>query len=217
MFILSPTKTLGLDISDLSIKAVQIKKKDGQNTIQAMNSIAVPEGMIEEGVIKNEKKIVSLLKKLLDKKANKFTTKYVVSCLPETKTFIKVIEIPAKDIEQNGTWKMICRELPRHIPITVEEAQIDWQEIDSDGKSKKFLVGAAPKKIVDDYSHVCQMAGLETIGLEIEAEAIIRSIIPQVNIKKADNAWLKKSPWRTKKEQGQRMVNERPKIILDLG
>ena len=57
-----PTKIFGLDISDLSLKAVQIKKKKGVSYIQSINSISVPPGLIVEGVIQDKKKVAQLIK-----------------------------------------------------------------------------------------------------------------------------------------------------------
>lgn len=186
---------MGLDISDLSLKAVQIQKKARINTIRALNWQAVPAGLIEEGVIKDEDKIAKLIRRVIEKSTDKFTTQYAAISLPEPKTFIKLIDIASKKIEGHKIRDLIRKELPRHIPIDINEMQIDWQEVNNGHKYRKFLVAAVPKTIVEEYVKVCNMAGIEVVALEVEAQAIERAILPRVKNKDSEGV----------------------KIILDLG
>jgi type IV pilus assembly protein PilM len=213
-FITSPEKILGLDISELSLKVVQIKKRKGKKNIQAMNSINVPAGLIEEGVIKDQAKLAKLIKKLIKNAATKFTTKYAVVCLPEPKTFLKVIEVANKEIDQRSTKEIIMDELPRHMPVSMEEAQIDWQEINGSQKQRKFLIGAVPSSVANEYIKVCQMAGLKVVALEIEAQAITRCILTEPS---SAGQGLAKLSWRSKNKKDATADYDRPKIILDLG
>ncbi len=182
MFIPLPTKILGLDLSNYCLKAVEINHAKSIKTIQAINSLNVPNGLIEEGVIKNENKLAALIKKLINESKLKFKSKYAVISLPEDKTFIKVIDINI-DEDQNGTnnnlaiEKTIKHELPRHMPINIEEMQIDWQVVESKGDNKKVIVAAVPAETVNSLLQVANKAGLKIMALEVEAQAITRCLI----------------------------------------
>ncbi len=214
-FITSPNKILGLDISELSLKAVQIKKSRGKKFIQAMNSIKLPAGLIDEGVIKDHPKVAGLIKKLIGGAQNKFSTKYCGVCLPEPKTFIKVVEIPYKETQKQKVQEIIMAELPRHMPVSMEEAQIDWQEVGNDHKQRKFLVGAVDRQIADDYVRVCEMAGLKVAALEVEAQAIVKSITAERGGGKHRTNWIDKL--KKKEMVSEVKADDSPKIILDLG
>ena len=216
-FITSPNKILGLDISELSLKVVQIRKNKGKKYIQAMNSINLPAGLIEEGVIKDHDKVARVVEKLIKTTPGNLTTKYAVVCLPEPTTFIKVIEVADKEIRAEGVEKVIMHELPRHMPLSMEEVQIDWQEIGAGNKKRKFLVGAVARSIADDYIKVCQLAGLKVAALEVEAQAITRSILPAVSVVKKEKSWLSKFNRTPKETKEENLANDNPKIILDMG
>jgi type IV pilus assembly protein PilM len=213
-FITSPKTILGLDLSDLSIKAVQIAKRGEKKYIRAMSSIEVPAGYINEGEIKNGEQLAEAIRQLIKNSSQKFTTRYAVLSLPETKTFIKVIEVPTTNTAIDET---IRQELPRHVPIGNEEMQIDWQEIDHTTGKKKFLVGAVPKAIADDYIKTANLAGLEVVALEIEAEAIARCILPAKRENKIGRGifgWFKKNEPR---KNSRRDEARGPRMIVDFG
>lgn len=210
-FITSPTKILGLDASDLSIKALQLEQKHGAYEIRAWNSFNLPKGLIEEGVIKDFDKTAQAIRNVIETSKNKFTTKYAVLSLPETKTFIKVIEVPRKN---GSTREIIEKELPRHVPVDLNEIELDWQEVADTPKKRKFLIGIVPKKIADDYVKVAEMAGLSPVALEIEAQAIVRSIIKSNH--NNNGTWWKKVV-NNKLEQNCKKTRQNPILIVDLG
>lgn len=218
MFITTPNKIFGLDISDLSLKAVELKEIKNNNYIQAINSIKIQPGLIIEGVIQDKKKVAQLINKLINKATDKFTSKYAVVSLPEPKTFIKVIKIPKRDIKKHQIHDLIKTELPRHVPINIDEVQIDWQEVGSDNKYRKFLVGVVPTLIVDNLVETCKMANIEIVALEVEAQAIKRCIFPQKHNQQTPTPWLNRVIRHQKEKQNKKLIKtEYPKIVLDLG
>ena len=56
---------IGLDISDLSIKLVQLKKVGTKIKIQAWGKISLPLGLLENGDIKNKPELAKAIKKLI--------------------------------------------------------------------------------------------------------------------------------------------------------
>lgn len=226
MFITSPKKSFGLDISDLSIKAVEIEQQGSKRYIKAMKSTVIPDGLISDGVIQDEKKVAKIIRKLVET-GEKINTQYAVVSLPETKTFIKVIEITENEENRKSASELIKEELPKHMPISVEQAHLDWQPVYDQPKKKKFLVGAVEEEIADSYVRLCHQAGLEIVALEIEAEAIMRAItrmpsrygviqklMGRINGgEKNEN----KNEGKKKKRKAEESGESAPKIIVDLG
>jgi len=212
MYFLSPTnRIIGLDISDLSIKAIQLKKKSPNNIIiKAKQSIEVGPGLISEGVINNFEAVAKIIKENIVKNKDKFNTKYAVLSLPETKTFIKLIDLPNN---KKSIRETITQELPKHVPVNLDDMQMDYQHIKNIGRKNKFLIGLVPKKISEDYIKLAHMSGLEPIALEIEAQAIIRSIIKKENNAKDNFLNIFKKNSNTNKTG----LKNGPRIILDMG
>lgn len=182
MFII-PRAPFGLDISDLSIKMISFEKKffsikKESFELAAYGKISVPENYFEKGEIKNVDGVAELIKKLIKSPAyGKIKNPYVISVLPETKTFIKLVETP--HIENETILETVQREIKKDIPLSLDESYLDWQIISQDSKTNtlKILVSIAPKNIVDDYTLLLKKSGLKPLAFEIESVAIARSLI----------------------------------------
>lgn len=168
---------LGLDISDLSLKLVQLNKLGNKIKIQALGKISVPGGLILEGEIKDQEKVVDIIRKLIDKpKYGKVSSDMVVACLPETKTFIKLIEI---EKTPNDLADIIETEIEKYVPLLIDEIYYDWQIIGEREGVQLVLIGAAPKKIVNQYTDLLDKAKLSVEALEIEPISLCRSLLAE--------------------------------------
>ncbi|MCD4694541.1 type IV pilus assembly protein PilM [bacterium] len=168
---------LGIDISDYSIKMVELEKSGSDIRIQCMNKISLPSGVIEEGEIKDEKRAVDFLHSLIEKPFfGKVNSDRVVACLPESRSFVKLIEISSGF---GNLSEAIEAEIEKHIPFSSQEIYIDWQEIEKKNNKHLILVGVAPKKIVDQYYNLFTKANLSVEALEIEPLAIVRSVLEE--------------------------------------
>lgn len=191
---MSSKNAFGLDIGDTSLKLVWLNNR---KYIKAYNEISLEPGLIEKSVIEEKGKVIAAIKKLISTaRGDKIKTRRVIACLPEPKTFIKVIEAPV-DIRKSETEEFVLDKIHHFFPLTTEEIYSDWQIFsERKGSLKKIIVGAAPKEISDSYFNLLSEAGLLVQELQIEAVAITNALISEM---------------KDKKEQ------EHPKIILDLG
>ena len=167
----------GLDLSDRSIKVAQLRKKGGKISLYSYGREDIPEGLIVDGEIRNEKEVIKLVKKTLaNAKPNPIKSKFVIYSIPEPKGFIRVVQIPRSkedDIEQTVRY-----EAEQLFPIDVNEAYVDWQILStSDDKILKVIVAVVPRLLVDSYSSVAEGAGLKPVAAEIESIPITRSLI----------------------------------------
>ncbi|MFA4873031.1 MAG: type IV pilus assembly protein PilM [Patescibacteria group bacterium] len=185
-------QSFGLDISDLSAKLVCIKNNiRNEREISSWASCDFPQGAIVEGEIVQQEQVRSALHEILNKVSTTLTTPYVVASLPESKTFIKVIEL---ENEQADIANGVENELPNHIPLPLDELIIDWQVVKEFKDHKLVLVGAVPKVIVYSYTALFNELSLKPIAFEIEAEAILRAITPLTrdNQLKTSNKFVQK-------------------------
>lgn len=168
---------IGLDISDFSLKLVQLNKAGESFSIQAINKVDLPAGIIDDGEIKNREELINHLKMLIEKpKFGKVSSHEVTACLPENKTFVKLIEI---DNGPNDLRETIMAEMEKHIPMPIDEIYFDWQIVNKDQGKNLVLLGAAPRQIVDDYTNIFDELGLSVFALEIESSAICRALLPE--------------------------------------
>ncbi|KKQ61329.1 MAG: Type IV pilus assembly protein PilM [Parcubacteria group bacterium GW2011_GWE2_38_18] len=168
---------LGIDISDLSIKICQLNKIGNNIFIQATAKSDLPKGMIEDSRIIKKTELINLIQDLVSNpKMGKFSSTDIAVCLPENKTFVKLITI---EKNPNDLAEVIKIEIEKYIPMAVEEMYFDWQIIKNLPQGQLVLIGAAPKAIVDEYSQLFNNSGFTVSAFEIESTAICRALLKE--------------------------------------
>lgn len=179
-------KAFGLDIGDLSIKLVQLKRnslfhKQHSFVVENCRSINLPPGLIVNGELQKPEGVRKRIEHLLHGQGEQkpITSPWVVSALPESQTFIKLIETntpPEKLLEEDI--RLLAK---KHLPFEDNDSfYLKWQimpNIDGENNKTRILIGAAIKVIADSYTYLLESLGLGVIALEIEALAIARAMI----------------------------------------
>jgi type IV pilus assembly protein PilM len=171
---------IGVDISDRSIKIVQLSNDKSARRLQSYCWSDIEEDVIERGIIKEPNKMKEILIKAFQKcRITSDVDDAVVASIPETQSFLRVIEVP--QMSDDETDEAVQWEVAQHIPFGLENVYIDWQPIMSGHKAapkrREVLVGAAQKKVVDPLLQVLQGLGLDIAGLELESQGIVRALI----------------------------------------
>lgn len=174
-------EAFGLDFSELSIKIARLKKRSKGLFLSCFNEIALPPGVIEAGEVKDEKKLAEAIKQVIKRvNGSALKTEYVVSSLPEEKSFLDVLFMPLlkdKDLES-----AVMFEMENYIPVPLSEVYFDFQRyenVPNSAKVQEVLIAATPKKIVEPYLNALILAGLKPLAMEIESLSIARALIPQ--------------------------------------
>ena len=166
----------GLDISNTSLRLIQLRHRFKTCQVQLYNEIKLPPGIIDGGEIKNNQIFLDSLNKLIKTRhGHGRLSDEVVAVLPEEKTFIKFIEINTTD--QAEIEIQLKEKLSQAVPLDISEAYFDWQILNQSDCATSLLVGISPKKIIDSYVQILTQANLIPTVLEIEAAAIARTII----------------------------------------
>ena len=209
----------GLDLSDLSLKVVQIKGDKKHEAISSFVSADIPAGNIEDGKIINKEAVAAIIKETIKKSGpEKIKTKKVICSLPESKVFLRIISIPKMSKEETN--EAIKWEMEASIPIPIDQAYFDWQIFDSSNdKKENVLTVAVSKEIVDDLMEVLAKAGLEAYGLEVESIATARSLVAWDSKEKNDNKNKENKNKENKKEIETGAENNKNGgvLIVDLG
>ena len=180
--------SIGIDITDSAIRGVCLKKSRKAIKMENYQEIFLNPGTIIDGEIKDQEKFVKQLSVFI-KKINdiKKKNRVIISSIPESKTFIKLIKIvdfkslKLQESEKSSQIpKSILEEIKQNIPFEADDLYIDWQIV---GQGK-VLVGAAQKTVVDSYTESFKKAGISLSCLDMKPAAILRAVI---DIKKNDS------------------------------
>ncbi|MBU4360347.1 type IV pilus assembly protein PilM [Candidatus Parcubacteria bacterium] len=216
MFFSTQIQTFGLDISSQSIKVAQIVKNRAGLQLNSLNKTTLPDGILIDGEIQNEEQLVKYIKKTINDCQPKIKNNYVVTCLPEVKTFIKLIKIKLTDnkkLNQENIQQLIKTYLPKHVPMPIEEIYFDWQIVNQKDDHIDVLIGVAPKNTILSFSELIKKCGLIPVAFEIEAGSIVRAIFTKDNhFSNAPKSTQTKNP-----QEKQRNSQNTVYFIIDCG
>lgn len=174
-------EVFGLDISDLSLKIIKLKKRGRFLDLASFEEMSLKPGLIKKGQIKNEEKLSEVIRETVRKvRGEKLKTKYVIASLPEEESFLQVIQMPK--INEEDLRSAVIYEAENYIPLSIEEVYLDYQVISpllNHLDHLDVLIAAIPRKVVDPYLSVLKKAGLQPLALEIESLAIARALVKE--------------------------------------
>jgi len=171
----------GLDINDLSIKIIKLRKTRTGFKLVSFNDTPIKPGIIKEGSIQDKDALASIIKLAVNNvKGEKLFGNYVAMSLPEEKSFSQVIQMPKMTEEELKT--AVPYEAENYIPLPIENVYLDFQEIDAHDKNLNIdhmdlLINVMPKNIVDAYLYCAKQAGLTPCIMEVESQAIVSSLV----------------------------------------
>jgi type IV pilus assembly protein PilM len=174
------SRPFGLDLSDLSLKAVFLEKNGSIDTLSSFGSVPLPVGAVLDGEILKEDMVVSAIRTLLEKAGPKrIATRQVVCSLPEIKAFLRIINLPImNEVEAKEAIKW---EIEANIPLTLDQVYYDSQVLSRNLSKEKnkmsVLVVVVAKTVVDQFVATLETVGLEVVGLETESIAQARSLL----------------------------------------
>ncbi len=178
-FLTLKPEAFGLDVSDLSLKIIKLKKKGKFYKLVSFGEEKIKPGIIKNGEVKDEDKLADSIKEAVKKvKGEKLQTDYIAASLPEEKSFLQIIKMPK--MAEEDLKSAVIYEAENHIPMPIEQVYLDCQIIPPVlEKSGHFnvLLAALPKKTVDPYLFSFKKAGLQPKILEIESLSIARAMI----------------------------------------
>lgn len=166
---------VGLELGQNKFRAVELKGVKGKKRelVRYASEDSPPYALSSDAQI-DWAEISSALDKFYSSAG--FSTRNVVSALPESQVFTRVIAMPRmsqKELASAMKW-----EAEQYVPIPLEEVSFDYHIIDKGGGDKMdVLLVAAPLTLTKKYLKMINDAHLRVVGLETESIATARSLV----------------------------------------
>lgn len=172
-------RAFGLDISDRSLKFVNLKPGKSSYEVNAFGEHDFAAGIIEKGRVLLPDKLASEISTAIASVRN-VMPQHVIIALPEEEVFLRIIQMPQMNKDELA--EAIKWETESNIPISIDSAYFDYRVIPPLQKSKDLqhldvLVAAAPRDAVENYVQAVESANLHIVGIEPESMAIARSLV----------------------------------------
>lgn len=163
--------SFGVDISDESIKYVELINTQKGIKVGKFGEKIIPIGIIESGRIKEQKKLEEILISL----RKEIGLKSARVSLPEEQVYLFKLRLEKAGLKsiREGIEFLI----EEHVPIKIEDIIFDYEILSEDSQGIEVEVAAIPKEIIKIYLSVFENASIETPSFELEDQARARTII----------------------------------------
>ena len=166
----------GVDISDRSLKIVELVQEEGRLELGRFARKILPEGVIQSGEIKNKKALSDLLRTAFEEFKGLGS---VMLALPEEKAFVSMVTLPKMD--EADLREALEVQLEEHVPLPTSQAVFDYEVIRKGVPPDHLdaVVVAFPRMLVEAYRDAVREAGLIPLVFEMEAHALVRAVLPK--------------------------------------
>lgn len=166
-----------LFITDHSVKFLQASEEKGSVKIENVGKIAIPDGIVKNGVITNIKILSDLLKKLFSDKE----PKKVSLIIPESKTFHHISSISRHgnletSEKSDDLIKLIRKEAIENLPLPEKDLVYSWKKISEDKDWIKILILGCSRSYLHNLSNFLKQSDIDIEIYDTEAMSLFRSI-----------------------------------------
>jgi type IV pilus assembly protein PilM len=178
MFFSKRKSILGVDIGTANIKIAQVTHGE-KTTLDTYGIVNITYQLGGKNDAVAIEQMANTLRALI-KKAGVTANRCVIS-FPNSAVFTSVIQLPKMD--QRELSSAVEFEAKKYVPLALSEVDLSWTVTGEAAGSKdllQILLTAVPKQITKNYMSMFNLAGLQPEVGEIEALALIRSLIGSV-------------------------------------
>jgi len=175
-----PTAIAGLDIEAGSIAATEIRL-NGSAQIAGVAICALPAGVFHEGEVVERETLAEALKSLFSEHK---LSKRVRLGIGNQQVLVRTVRLPA--IEDPKEMEAAVRfQAQEQIPMPLDQAVLEWQVVGGvpaeEGAAPQVdvVVIAARRDMIATFLEPLRIAGLEPVGIDLSAFAMIRALADQ--------------------------------------
>lgn len=167
---------VGLDISDSSVKFVELVNRPYGKELGMFAERDIPDGVVVNGEITDTERLARVLAGL----RSDFHLEFVRVSLPEEKGYVFQTKI-ARETPPDQVRGIIEFSLEENVPLSPAESVFDYEVVQSGVTTASdhadVNVSVYPKKIIDLYMTAIRRAGLVPLSFEVEAHAVARAVV----------------------------------------
>ena len=170
-------KLVGLKIGASQIAAARVVNNGAPDVVEAVREPLEP-GVVVAGEIRDAEALGAALQRFFER--HKLPKKGVRLGVANNRIGVRVFEIEGVT-EQQQLENAIRFRAEEVLPIPLDQAVLDYVILDEgerpDGTPfRRILLVVAYREVVDRYLEACRSAGIEVVGIDLEAFAVLRSL-----------------------------------------
>ena len=170
---------VGLKIGGSQIAAARIRNGESPELVQAART-ALDHGIVVNGELRDPEALAVALKAFFAE--HKLPKRGVRLGIANNRIGVRTFEVTGID-DAKQLANAIRFRAQEVLPIPLEEAVLDYQVLSEgvteDGQPlRRVLLVVAYRELVDRYVYACRKAGLQIVGIDLEAFALLRAVAP---------------------------------------
>ncbi len=169
---------IGIDISDRSIKIAEVVHS-GTPEFRTVCWSSLSPDLMQKGIVQDIPRMVQEIRQTFTKCSPlPLSQSDAVASIPERHSFVGVLDLPnMSDAETDEAVRWAIR---KDLPFDLDRVYLDWQPIvgSPGAATRQVVVGAAQKAVIDPLLLALDGAGLTVRALELEVQAMVRSLLP---------------------------------------
>ncbi|MCX8052247.1 MAG: type IV pilus assembly protein PilM [Armatimonadetes bacterium] len=171
----SKESTVGIDIGSSFIKAVEVTPTTQGWEVAAAAVEPCPRETMKDGVITNVHEVAAAIRGLLREAGIRATG--AICGISGSQVIVRQVQFPK--MTEAVLRKSIKYEASKYVSSSIEDSVVEFEIIgdaEEPGQMNVWLV-AAPREMIDSRVAVLESAGLEPLAIDVEAFALIRSVV----------------------------------------
>jgi len=170
---------VGLKIGGSQIAAARVRNGESPELVQAART-PLDHGIVVNGELRDPEALAVALKAFFAE--HKLPRRGVRLGIANNRIGVRTFEVTG--IEDSKQLANAIRFRAQEVlPIPLEEAVLDYQVLSEgvteDGQPlRRVLLVVAYRELVDRYVYACRKAGLQIVGIDLEAFALLRAVAP---------------------------------------
>lgn len=167
-----------LQLNGTSLKLIQLTERGGLIHVQAYDHAPLPKDVMNNDAITDAATLSQFIESTIETpEFGKITTRKVAITLPESKSFVRIIQIPK--MAESEVENAILFEAESYVPMPMDQVYFDWRILQTGNDTMAVLLVASPKDTVDSYLSVLETANLEVVAIEVESQSLCRTLVPE--------------------------------------
>jgi type IV pilus assembly protein PilM len=168
---------VGLDLDPSHIAAAEVHVNGSISVTRGAVTDLRP-GLLRDGEVADQAALSQALREFFDENG---LPKRVRLGVANQRIVVRTLDLPPME-DPKAIAAAVRMEAPDHIPMPMEEAVLDFQSLGTvettSGLRTRVVVTAARKETMERLAGVARAAGLELVGIDLSAFAMIRALAP---------------------------------------
>ncbi len=175
--------TVALDVGSSAVAGAELRSQGAKVRLSRAELSPLPSGLMSDGEVIDPAGLSRELRAFW--KLAGFRGKRVRLGVANQRVVVRTIEIPATD-DMEARRALVHAEAEDKIPMPSDRSVVDFQPIErtvtDDGAVDRIVVVAAHRDMVDGVVSVVREAGLVPTGIDLEAFALLRALLPPPSV-----------------------------------